>query len=173
MEHCLFYSGELYNICENEAFVTQGLKAAKNAYKKKMTTSTSGAPFGSLTNDRVRSQKHENSLQGKQNKHSGSQHLGNYSGTTWGYQNSGPNSGLRRSELSVWLSLINKLLKKSLLPVCSVISFNRNFGVNLQLTTTYVFCNAYHDLASIKLLVLHHYFFPSHVVDNLFFYFYW
>lgn len=124
LEHCLFYSGELYKICENEAFVTQGLKAAKNTYKKKMTTSTSGAPApsGSLTNDRARAQKHENSLQGKQNKHSGSQHLGNYSGTTWGYQN---NSGLRRSELSLWLSLINKLSKKSLLPVCSVISFNR------------------------------------------------
>lgn len=137
LEHCLFYSGELYKICENEKFATQGLKAAKDTYKKKMTFSTSGAPSGSLTNDKARAQKHENSLQGKQNKHSGSQHLGNYSGTAWGYQNNGPNSGLRRSEVSLWLSLINKLLKKSLLPVCGLISSNINFGVNLQLKTTY------------------------------------
>lgn len=125
LEHCLFYSGELYKICENEKFFPLGLKAAKDTYKKRMTMSTIGAPSGSLNNDRARAQKRENSLQGKQNKHSGSQHLGNYSGTAWGYQNSGSNSGLRRSEFSLWLSLVNKLSKKSLLPVV-IFCFSKN-----------------------------------------------
>lgn len=127
LEHHLFYSGELYKVCENEKFVPQGLKAAKDSYKKKNTSTVggTGAYFGSsAANDRARAQKHESSLQRKQTKHSGSQNFGS-SGAVRGTQNNGPgpNNGLRRSEATLWLSLINKLSKKSLLPVCENISF--------------------------------------------------
>lgn len=43
LEHCLFYSGEFYKVCENEAFIPQGWKAAKDAYKRKNLSAASGA----------------------------------------------------------------------------------------------------------------------------------
>ncbi|CAL8998734.1 unnamed protein product [Prunus brigantina] len=44
LEHCLFYSGELYKICESESFIPQGFKAAKDAFKKKnMSAATGGS----------------------------------------------------------------------------------------------------------------------------------
>lgn len=130
LEHHLFYSGELYKVCENEKFVPQGLKAAKVASKKKSTSSVAGGagsyPGSSVSNDRARAHRRESSLQGKQTRHSGSQNLGN-SGAAWGIQNNGPgpNTGLRRSEATMWLSLINKLSKKSLLPVV-IFCFSKN-----------------------------------------------
>lgn len=130
LEHCLFYSGELYKVCENEQFVPQGFKAAKDVFKKKNTSSAfggSGAFHGSSSaaNDRSRGQRRDNFSQGKHPK--GSQTSGNV-GTGWGNKNSvvGQNvMGLRRSEASLWLSLINKLSKKSLLPVSANLSFNK------------------------------------------------
>ncbi|XP_073062145.1 DExH-box ATP-dependent RNA helicase DExH11 isoform X2 [Primulina eburnea] len=127
LEHCLFYSGEFFNICENEKIIPQGLKAAKDLYKKKNSaTVKSGAGSGSLpANERARNQKHESSFNAKQAKHSGSQNLMN-SGAGWGYQTNASNSwGLRRSEASIWLLLINKLAKKFLLPVV-IFCFSKN-----------------------------------------------
>lgn len=124
LEHCLFYSGEFYKICESETFIPEGLKTAKDAFKKKNSRAIGGGS-GSYTGssagrDGVRSQKQENHNRGKQNKHSGAKSSGNFSGSGWVNQNNGSsqnNRGSRRSEASIWLSLINKLSKKSLLPV--------------------------------------------------------
>ncbi|XP_071934825.1 DExH-box ATP-dependent RNA helicase DExH11 isoform X2 [Coffea arabica] len=130
LEHHLFYSGELYKVCENEEFVPKGLKAAKDASKRKTTSAVAGGagsyPGSSPSNDRARAHRHESSHQGKQTRHSGSQNLGN-SRAVWGNQNNGlgPNTGLRRSEATMWLSLINKLSKKSLLPVV-MFCFSKN-----------------------------------------------
>ncbi|XP_020972282.1 DExH-box ATP-dependent RNA helicase DExH11 isoform X3 [Arachis ipaensis] len=115
LEHCLFYSGELYKICENETFLPQGLKAAKDVSKKKnLTAGGSGPKTGtSAGRDNARVQKRDNMSRGKQ-------HGNNFSGTGRGYQNNGNgqnNWELRRADASMWLMLINKLSKKSLLPV--------------------------------------------------------
>ncbi|XP_073304580.1 DExH-box ATP-dependent RNA helicase DExH11 isoform X1 [Primulina huaijiensis] len=127
LEHCLFYSGEFFNICENEKIIPQGLKAAKDLSKKNNSvTVKSGAGSGSLpANERARNQKRESSFNAKQAKHFGSQNLVN-SGGGWGYQTNASNSwGLRRSEASIWLLLINKLAKKFLLPVV-IFCFSKN-----------------------------------------------
>lgn len=124
LEHCLYYSGEFYKVCENEAFIPQGWKAAKDAYKRKNLSAASGATGSyagaSSPRDGARAQKREHPNRGKQNKHSGMQNSGNFSGSGWNQKNGGSqnNWGLRRSEVSIWLTLINKLSKKSLLPVC-------------------------------------------------------
>ncbi|KAK4492081.1 hypothetical protein RD792_002878 [Penstemon davidsonii] len=126
LEHCIFYSNELYKICENEKIIPQGLKAAKDVYNKKNSatfTSGTGPHVGSsTTNDRARNQRREHSSHVKQNKHSGSHNLVNFSGT----QTNGSNNwGSRRSEASIWLSLITKLSKRSLLPVV-IFCFSKN-----------------------------------------------
>lgn len=130
LEHCLFYSGELYKVCESESFIPQGLKAAKDACKKKNPVSVSGGRYvgSSAAHDGTRSQKRENPNRSKQSKHSGSINSGNISGRGGGNQNNGSghnNWGLRRSEASVWLLLINKLSKMSLLPVV-IFCFSKN-----------------------------------------------
>ncbi|KAL6967625.1 Antiviral helicase ski2 [Sarracenia purpurea var. burkii] len=128
LEHCLFYSGELYKICENETFMPQGLKAAKDTYKRKNSTTVGGGtgpyPGFSAGHDGGQAQKHENSFRGKQNKHSGAHNLGSFSGMS-GNQNNGGNRRSWRSEASLWLLLINKLSKKSLLPVV-IFCFSKN-----------------------------------------------
>ncbi|KAL1370055.1 hypothetical protein AAHE18_01G032100 [Arachis hypogaea] len=123
LEHCLFYSGELYKICENEKFLPQGLKAAKDVSKKKnLTAGGSGPKTGtSAGRDNARVQKRDNTSRGKQ-------HGNNFSGTGRGYQNNGNgqnNWELRRADASMWLMLINKLSKKSLLPVV-IFCFSKN-----------------------------------------------
>ncbi|KAG7949566.1 hypothetical protein I3843_13G069100 [Carya illinoinensis] len=136
LEHCIFYSGELYKVCESETFMPQGLKAAKDAFKKKALTavvgtgsySRTGSYAGaSATHDGHRSQRPEHSNRGKQNKHFGSQFRGSLPGTGGGNQNgNGQNSwGSRRSDASLCLLLINKLSKKSLLPVV-IFCFSKN-----------------------------------------------
>jgi len=74
----------------------QGLKAVKDAFKKKNLTAFGGGrgsyAGASAAHDARQSQRHEYSNRGKQNKHSG---------TGGGNQNNG-----------------NNLSKKSLLPVC-------------------------------------------------------
>ncbi|KAM7527413.1 hypothetical protein LguiB_030823 [Lonicera macranthoides] len=133
LEHCIFYSGELYKVCENEKFISLGFKAAKDAHKKK-NMNTAGGSTGSYpvlssgAHDGGRGQKRDNSIRGKQSKHSGSRNPGNSSGAGWANQNNGGgqrNFGSWRSEASVWLLLINKLLKKSLLPVV-IFCFSKN-----------------------------------------------
>lgn len=127
LEHCLFYSGELHRICEGENFIPQGLKTAKYAFKKNNST-VGGGPGAytgpSVTRDGVRGQKRDNQSHSKQNKH-GSQNLGAFSGTSWGNQNNGGGQNNWRSwrlEASLWLQLVSKLLKNSLLPVCQIMS---------------------------------------------------
>lgn len=125
LEHCLFYSGEFYKVCENETFIPQGWKAAKDAHKKKNSSAFGGATGtrsyagSSASRDGARAQKLEHPNRGKQNKHSGSQNTGNFSGSSGNQNNGGSknNWGSRRSEASIWLPMINKLSKKSLLPV--------------------------------------------------------
>ncbi|KAK9078766.1 hypothetical protein SSX86_002824 [Deinandra increscens subsp. villosa] len=119
LEHCLFYSGEVYKICEQEKFISQGLRAAKDAHKKKnMTTGVGGS--GSLAAPHT--QKPNTSFaRGKPIKQTGPQNL---FGT--GRANQGNNNwGSRISEKSLWLSLINKLSKTSLLPVV-IFCFSKN-----------------------------------------------
>ncbi|TYJ42080.1 hypothetical protein E1A91_A03G063400v1 [Gossypium mustelinum] len=129
LEHCLFYSGELYKICEREDFIPQGLKAAKDAYKKKNSSATSGGTgsySGSSTvQDGARGQKREPFNRGKQNKHSGPQTFGNYTGTGWGNQSNGGGQNSWGSRRTTWLMLIDKLSKKSLLPVV-IFGFSKN-----------------------------------------------
>ncbi|XP_051134448.1 DExH-box ATP-dependent RNA helicase DExH11 isoform X2 [Andrographis paniculata] len=124
LEHVLFYSGELYKICENEKIIPQGIKAAKDVYKKKnsATATGPGSHMGSsAATERSRNQRHENTSQAKQKKHSGSMNVGNFRA-----QNSGNNNwGSRRAEANIWLTLINKLSKNSLLPVV-IFCFSKN-----------------------------------------------
>ena len=101
----------------------QGLKVAKDAYRKKNLTSRSSGSHGggSAVYDGNRAQKRESFSRGQQNRHSGSQNSGKFSGSGGGNQNNGNglnNWGLRRSDASLWLSLINKLSKMTILPVC-------------------------------------------------------
>ncbi|KAL9238723.1 hypothetical protein vseg_013107 [Gypsophila vaccaria] len=129
LEHCLFYSGELYRICENAAFVPQGMRAAKDAHKKKNSNtarSGSGMSSGSAAGyGGAHTQNRDNAYRGKQ-KHSGSQNSGNSHGQGGGNTNGSQNNfGLRRSDASLWLQLVNKLLKNSLLPVI-VFCFSKN-----------------------------------------------
>ncbi|KAF7121388.1 hypothetical protein RHSIM_Rhsim13G0073900 [Rhododendron simsii] len=129
LEHCLFYSGELYKICESEVFLHHGLKAAKDTYKKKKSTTVSGGtgtyPGVSAGHEGSRAHIRESSSRDKQNKHSGFNKIGNFPGMGGGNQTSGSNRGSWRSEASLWLLLINKLLKKSLLPVV-IFCFSKN-----------------------------------------------
>ncbi|KAL5748007.1 hypothetical protein ACOSQ2_025304 [Xanthoceras sorbifolium] len=125
LEHCIFYSGEFYKVCENEIFLPQGLKAAKDAFKKKNSSAVGGGAASyagsSAARDRPGAHKHD-PHRGKQNKHSGVQNSGSFTQKNGGNQN---NWGSRRSEASIWLSLINKLSKKSLLPVV-IFCFSKN-----------------------------------------------
>ncbi|CAN6471442.1 unnamed protein product [Victoria cruziana] len=119
LEHCLFYSGELYKVCENEQFLSQGLKAAKDAYKKKNVVKPgAGSSVGSL----AAKGRQENPNHGKIQKLKGPQPTGNVSRMVNFQQNS---LGLRRTESSLWLMLITKLLKKSLLPAV-IFCFSKN-----------------------------------------------
>ncbi|KAL1222056.1 DExH-box ATP-dependent RNA helicase DExH11 [Cardamine amara subsp. amara] len=126
LEHCLFYSGELHKVCENEVFISKGIKDAKDSHKKKNSNAVSVAPKqhtgSSAHQDGNKSQKHEAHSRGKQNKHSSVKDLGKSS-----YNGNGQNNGaFRRSAASNWLMLINKLSKKSLLPVV-VFCFSKNY----------------------------------------------
>ncbi|CAH1423609.1 unnamed protein product [Lactuca virosa] len=132
LEHCLFYSGELYKICEQEKFIPQGLKSAKDAHRRKtMATAGSGSgayPSLPTTHDNSRSQKPNSFARGKPIKQTGPQNLGNFGGGgrgNQGYGGGNNNWGNRVSEKSLWLSLINKLGKTSLLPVV-IFCFSKN-----------------------------------------------
>ncbi|XP_072985738.1 DExH-box ATP-dependent RNA helicase DExH11 isoform X1 [Typha latifolia] len=118
LEHCLFYSGELYKICENDKFLSQGFTAAKEAYKKKNSSlvgGKSGLKIGhQISHSATQVRQPDNSSRGRGQNHKGPKHQIVGSGTSGVYQNS---AGPRRSESSFWLLLVNNLSKKSLLPV--------------------------------------------------------
>ncbi|XP_077238807.1 RNA helicase, ATP-dependent, SK12/DOB1 protein isoform X2 [Tasmannia lanceolata] len=126
LEHCIFYSGELYKICENEAFLPKGLRAAKDAYKKKNSSMVGGFSGTSLGSAALQSgaqvKQRENFSRGKVQKHSGPLTAGNFSAAGGAHQN---NWASKRSEASLWLLLINKLAKKSFLPVV-IFCFSKN-----------------------------------------------
>ncbi|XP_031486566.1 DExH-box ATP-dependent RNA helicase DExH11 isoform X1 [Nymphaea colorata] len=119
LEHCLFYSGELYKVCENEQFLPQGFKAAKDAYKKKNAVKPGAGSSGGSSAVR---RHQENPNHGKTQKLKGPPSTGNVSRIVNFQQNS---LGLRRTESSPWLTLITKLLKKSLLPAV-IFCFSKN-----------------------------------------------
>ncbi|KAL2898801.1 DExH-box ATP-dependent RNA helicase DExH11 [Bienertia sinuspersici] len=124
LEHCLFYSGELYRVCENEIFLTQGLKAAKDAYKKKNSNTARSGPM--MHSGSGAGSGGANSHRGRQ-KHAGARNSGNFNGMGSGNLTSGSQTymGMRRSESSMWLQLVNKLSKNSLLPVI-IFCFSKN-----------------------------------------------
>ncbi|KAF3333981.1 helicase SKI2W isoform X1 [Carex littledalei] len=123
LEHCIFYSGELYTICQHDEFILQGYRAAKEAYKKKNSpSSTVGAkPKASLPTNSGRGggvaggRGHKQKQQQQQLQHQLSSSSGQPS-------SAGPR---RASESSSWLLLINKLSKKSQLPVV-IFCFSKN-----------------------------------------------
>ncbi|XP_071701571.1 DExH-box ATP-dependent RNA helicase DExH11-like [Rutidosis leptorrhynchoides] len=128
LEHCLFYSGELYKICEHEKFLSQGLQAAKAAHKRKSMGTASGGsgsyPSLPASQDNSRYQKPGGFARGKPNQQTGPPpKLGNFGGASRGGGSN--NWGSRISEKSLWLSLINKLSKTSLLPVV-IFCFSKN-----------------------------------------------
>ncbi|CAM6105247.1 unnamed protein product [Calypogeia fissa] len=105
LEHCLYYSGELYKICSMENFLPQGIKEARDAHNAK-TSSKSG---GGTSQGR--------GGPGRGNHSHGQKAVGGKGGSQGGigFQKSG--SGAWRSETSQWYSFVNYLLKKGLLPV--------------------------------------------------------
>lgn len=121
LEHCLFFSGELYKICEKDEFLPQGFKAVKEVYKKRKSNAV-GGPSGvkhvaSHFHGGGQPRQLDSSNRGRSQKHSGHQ-------TAQTFLNASGNqhtSGLRRSEFSLWLSLINKLSKNAQLPVRSLL----------------------------------------------------
>ncbi|KAK7333272.1 hypothetical protein VNO80_30037 [Phaseolus coccineus] len=120
LEHCLFHSGELFKICESETFLPQGLKAAKEVSRKRNLTA-GGASGPKAGHDNARGPKRENTSRMKQ-------HGANVSGTGRGYQNNSNGQSyweMRRADASMWLMLVNKLSKKSLLPVV-IFCFSKN-----------------------------------------------
>ncbi|GKV33028.1 hypothetical protein SLEP1_g41582 [Rubroshorea leprosula] len=125
LEHSLFYSGELYKICENETFISQGVKAARDAHKKKNSSTSSRGTGPSPAPDVTRAPKRETPNRGKQNKHAGSQSSRSVSGTVWGNQTIGGGQNTWGARRTTWLSLIDKLSRKSLLPVV-IFCFSKN-----------------------------------------------
>lgn len=126
LEHCLFYSGVLYKVCENEEILPQGSRAAKDAYKKKNSSMVAGSSginmLTAASHGANQSRQRENSSRGRGQKHSGFQPAGNVSGNSGTQQR---NWGSRKAEATLWLLLINLLLKKSLLPVV-IFCFSKN-----------------------------------------------
>ncbi|XP_058099554.1 DExH-box ATP-dependent RNA helicase DExH11 isoform X2 [Magnolia sinica] len=126
LEHYLFFSGELYKVCEHEVFEPQGVRAAKGAFKKKNSSPAGGGPGISMVSavpqSGAQARQRENHNRGKVQKHSGPQAAGNFSWAGGAHQN---NWGSRRSEASLWLLLVNKLSKLSLLPVV-IFCFSKN-----------------------------------------------
>ncbi|KAK1298896.1 hypothetical protein QJS10_CPB14g01721 [Acorus calamus] len=80
LEHCLFYSGELYKICENETFVPQGLQAAKDVHKKKNSIVVGGGSGKSSGIAVAQARQRENINHGKMQKHPGNQAVDNLTG---------------------------------------------------------------------------------------------
>ncbi|XP_042452595.1 DExH-box ATP-dependent RNA helicase DExH11-like isoform X2 [Zingiber officinale] len=125
LEHCLFFSGGLFKICENDEFLPQGFKAVKEVYKKRKSNAV-GGPSGvkhvaSHFHGGGQPKQFDRSNRERSQKHSGHQNAQNSLNTS-GNQHT---SGLRRSESSLWLSLINKLSKNAQLPVV-IFCFSKN-----------------------------------------------
>lgn len=46
LEHCLYYAGELYKICEQSTFLPEGVREAHKAHLAKTTRLTTGSASG-------------------------------------------------------------------------------------------------------------------------------
>ncbi|KAM3240228.1 hypothetical protein ACQJBY_053740 [Aegilops geniculata] len=124
LEHCLFYSGEVYKVCEKDIFLTQGFRDAKDAFKMKNANKFGAKPGTKSGTPAVRAgtqgRNPDTSSKGRDQKHP--KHHQTNSGAAAIQQSS---SGSRRSESSFWMPLINNLLKKSLVPVV-IFCFSKN-----------------------------------------------
>ena len=103
LEHCLYYSGELYKICDENKFLPQGVKEARDAFNAKNAPKVGPAagPGG----------------QGGRGKVTGVQKSSGQSGAGFIPPRSG--NGGWKSETSQWYSLVKYLSKRGLLPVSS------------------------------------------------------
>lgn len=124
--HCLYYSGELYEICEKEIFLPKGVKAAKDAHNLKSCSKvasvggkSTGAPSRMAV---VQGRASEKGGGNQTQKFSGAQ-LGGHAAYSGGPQRS--NAGGWKSETSQLYLLVNKLSKKGWLPVV-VFCFSKN-----------------------------------------------
>lgn len=124
LEHCLFYSGEVYKICEKDMFLTQGFREAKDAFKNKNSNKLGVKPGSKSGTPAVRAgtqgRNPDTSSRGRDQKYSKHHHAN--SGAAAVQQST---SGSKRSESSFWMPLVNNLLKKSLVPVI-VFCFSKN-----------------------------------------------
>ncbi|XP_062218251.1 DExH-box ATP-dependent RNA helicase DExH11 isoform X2 [Phragmites australis] len=124
LEHCLFYSGEVYKICERDTFITQGFREAKDAFKKKNSNKLGVKPGPKSGTPAVRAgiqgRNPDASNRGRDQKYP--KHHNANSGAAAVQQSS---SGPKRSESSFWMPLVNNLLKKSLVPVV-IFCFSKN-----------------------------------------------
>lgn len=129
MEHCLYYSGELYRICDNGNFLYQGVKEARDAFNLKNTPKSGGSSgqAGALSGA------------GRAGPAGRGWNTGSGRGAS-GQRGSGPMGMVQRgsgggwkSEASQWYSLVKNLSKRGLLPVsvlkdgCSFLKLSKSF----------------------------------------------
>lgn len=121
LEHCLYYSGELYRICDNDNFMNQGVKEARDAFNLKNTPKSGGSSgqAGALSGA------------GRAGPAGRGWNTGSGRGAS-GQRGSGPMGMVQRgsgggwkSEASQWYSLVKNLSKRGLLPVV-VFCFSKN-----------------------------------------------
>ncbi|KAL3685939.1 hypothetical protein R1sor_003961 [Riccia sorocarpa] len=113
LEHCLYYSGELYKICSMETFLPLGVKEARDAHHVKTAPKASGSGAGAPQGRGAGYPQGRGGGAGRGG-HGGKtfvNKVGSQSGSGRG------GNGAWRSETSQWYSFVNYLLKKNLLPV--------------------------------------------------------
>lgn len=124
LEHCLFYSGEVYKICERDTFLTQGFREAKDSFKKKNSNKLGVKPGPKSGTPAMRAgtqgKNPDTSNRGRDQKYP--KHHNANSGLAAVPQSS---SGPKRPDSSFWMPLVNNLLKKSLVPVV-IFCFSKN-----------------------------------------------
>ncbi|KAG0598823.1 hypothetical protein M758_12G103200 [Ceratodon purpureus] len=137
LEHCIYYGGELYKICEQSTFLPEGIKEAQKAHLAKTTKSSAGSGVGSPGQGRGGgTQGRGGGPPGRGGGMAGrggdNQKGGGRKGPTSKQVAQGTiDSAMRgggtgwRSETSQWYTLINNLNKKGLLPVV-VFCFSKN-----------------------------------------------
>ena len=114
LEHCVFYSGELYKVCENEVFLPQGLKAAKDALKRKSSSSSAPASSSASASTGVGGRGGGGGVRGQGR---GQKRPVSRPANVATMQHQNDRGTKRSSEASNWLVLVNKLSKMSFLPV--------------------------------------------------------
>lgn len=122
LEHCLYYSGELYRICDNDNFLPQGVKEARDAFNSKNTpkvgVSSGQAGASSIAGRGGPGGRGWTSGKGTPGQ-KGSGQLGAAPFVQRGV------SGGWKSETAQWYSLVKNLSKRGLLPVV-VFCFSKN-----------------------------------------------